>query len=40
MRFADYVIEELERISGDDLLDIREYSEETAERYGVQFKRG
>ena len=40
VRFADYVIEELERVSGDDLLDIRKYSEETAERYGVQFKRG
>ena len=40
VKFADYVIEELERISGDDLMDIRKYSEQTAEMYGVQFKRG
>ena len=37
MRFSDYVIDEISKISEDDALDIRKYNDETYDLYGVKF---
>lgn len=37
MRFADLVAEEIGKISADEMMDVRRYSAETYELYGVRF---
>lgn len=39
MRFADAIVDELNKISEDELMDICRYNEETYELYGVKFTR-
>ena len=38
-RFAMELIEEIDRITGDDMLDVRKYAEETYSLYGVKYTR-
>ena len=38
MRFAECLISEIEKISEDDSMDIRQYAEDTYNLYGVRFK--
>lgn len=38
-RFADAVIDEIDRIATDDLQDIRSYAADTYDKYGVKFMR-
>ena len=38
MRFADYVIDELDKITQDENADIRKYCAETYDLYGVKFE--
>ena len=40
MRFADYLVDEIDKISSDETLDIRQYSEETYKLYRIKFNRG
>lgn len=37
VRFSDFVHEEIEKISGDEMQDIRKYNEETFRLYGIRF---
>ena len=38
MRFADYVVDELDKITQDENADIRRYCAETYDLYGVKFE--
>lgn len=38
MKFADYMADEISMISGDEMMDIREYCKETYKLYGVRFE--
>ena len=37
IRFTDYVKDEIEKIAGDEMKDIRKYNEETFKLYGIRF---
>lgn len=37
MRFAEELVKEIDRVCGDDGIDVRQYSEETYKLYGVRY---